>query len=147
MLLNQLRHYHACLEIFKMKPSKESREFSELVGFVSQARPPSAFGLCCDACHLPPCTFGALPRSAEARQVAAPFTGLTLCSACCIKISLSVSCGQVVGCYPKETAGFAAELMQLLDTHHAVLDAGLRQTLVKALILLRNRGQARWIVH
>lgn len=62
---------------------------------------------------------------------------------------LAVSCSvfvyaQVVGCYPKETAGFAAELMQLLDTHHAVLDAGLRQTLVKALILMRNRGQARW---
>lgn len=49
---------------------------------------------------------------------------------------------QVVGCYPKEIADFAAELMQLLDTHHAVLDAGLRQTLVKALILMRNRGQA-----
>lgn len=42
VLLNQLRHYHACLDIFKMKPSKESREFSELVGFISQARPPSA---------------------------------------------------------------------------------------------------------
>ncbi|KAK9834281.1 hypothetical protein WJX81_003203 [Elliptochloris bilobata] len=79
----QLRHYHACLDIFKMKPSKESREFSELVGFISQ----------------------------------------------------------VVGCYPKETEGFAAELMQLLDTHYAVLDSGLRQTLVKALILMRNRGQ------
>ena len=49
-----------------------------------------------------------------------------------------------MGCYPTETAGFAAELMALLDTHHAVLDAGLRQTLVKALILMRNRGQARW---
>lgn len=50
---------------------------------------------------------------------------------------------QVVGCYPKETASFAAELMQLLDTHHAVLDSSLRQTLVKALILMRNRSQAR----
>ena len=49
----------------------------------------------------------------------------------------------MVGCYPKETAGFAAELMQLLDTHSAVLDSSLRQTLVKALILMRNRSQAR----
>ena len=50
---------------------------------------------------------------------------------------------QVVGCYPKETARFAADLMQLLDTHYAVLDSSLRQTLVKALILMRNRSQAR----
>ena len=50
---------------------------------------------------------------------------------------------QVVGCYPKETAGFAAELMQLLETHFAELDSSLRQTLVKALILMRNRSQAR----
>lgn len=31
--------------------------------------------------------------------------------------------------------------MALLDKHHAVLDPALRQSLVKALILLRNRGQ------
>ena len=34
----QLRHYRACLDIFNMKPSKESREFAELVGFIAQAR-------------------------------------------------------------------------------------------------------------
>ena len=44
-------------------------------------------------------------------------------------------------CYPRETEAFAAELIQLLDTHHAVLDPALRRSLVKALILLRNRGQ------
>lgn len=32
----QYRHYKACLEIFKLSPSKESREFSDLVGFVAQ---------------------------------------------------------------------------------------------------------------
>ena len=37
LLGSQFRHYHACLDIFKMKPSKESREFSELVGFIAQA--------------------------------------------------------------------------------------------------------------
>ncbi len=31
--------------------------------------------------------------------------------------------------------------MQLLDTHYAVLDPALRRGLVKALILLRNKGQ------
>lgn len=31
--------------------------------------------------------------------------------------------------------------MGLLDAHHALLDPPLRQSLVKALILLRNRGQ------
>jgi len=58
-------------------------------------------------------------------------------------VGLSSKRAQVVGCYPKEVAGFAAELMRLLDTHHDVLDSALRQALVKALILLRNRGQAR----
>ena len=48
---------------------------------------------------------------------------------------------QVCPCYPKDTEGFAGELIQLLDTHHAVLDPPLRRSLVKALILLRNRGQ------
>eukprot|EP00887_Chlorella_sp_A99_P007365 scaffold2.g7365.t1 len=48
---------------------------------------------------------------------------------------------QVSSCYPRETEGFASQLMELLEKHHAVLDPALRQTLVKALILLRNRGQ------
>lgn len=50
-------------------------------------------------------------------------------------------CAQVAQCYPKDTAGFPAELMQLLDTHSEALDSALRQAAVKALILLRNRGQ------
>jgi len=33
------------------------------------------------------------------------------------------------------------EVTGLLQTHAAVLDPALRQTLVKALILMRNRGQ------
>ena len=33
--------------------------------------------------------------------------------------------------------------MKLLDTHYAVLDPALRRGLVKALILLRNKGQVR----
>ncbi len=45
----QLRHYRACLDIFNMKPSKESREFAELVGFIAQARPPEVW-----ACSLHP---------------------------------------------------------------------------------------------
>ena len=48
---------------------------------------------------------------------------------------------QVAQCYPEDTAGFPAELMQLLDTHSEALDSALRQAAVKALILLRNRGQ------
>lgn len=38
---------------------------------------------------------------------------------------------QVCKCYPKNTADFAPSLMSLLDTHYAVLDAGLRKTLVQ----------------
>lgn len=33
----QFRHYKASLEIFTLKPSKESREFAELVHFIAQA--------------------------------------------------------------------------------------------------------------
>ena len=50
---------------------------------------------------------------------------------------------QVSSRYPKETTDFAPELIQLLDTHFAVLDPALRRGLVKALILLRNKGQVR----
>ncbi|KAL4857462.1 hypothetical protein ACK3TF_002330 [Chlorella vulgaris] len=48
---------------------------------------------------------------------------------------------QVSNSYPQHTGGFAAEISELLDKHHAVLEPTLRQTLVKALILLRNRQQ------
>ena len=54
---------------------------------------------------------------------------------------LDMTVPQVCPCYPKDTEAFAGELIQLLDTHHAVLDPPLRRSLVKALILLRNRGQ------
>ncbi|GFH22547.1 protein SDA1, partial [Haematococcus lacustris] len=46
----------------------------------------------------------------------------------------------VAGSYLRTTAQFAPGLMQLLDTHHAVLDPHLRRTLVQSLILMRNRG-------
>ena len=49
----------------------------------------------------------------------------------------------MAACYPRETEGFAAEVMALLDAHHAVLDGSLRRALVQALILMRKRGQAR----
>lgn len=48
---------------------------------------------------------------------------------------------QVSSSYPKFAEDFAKDLMELLDKHHAVLEPALRQTLVKALILLRNRQQ------
>lgn len=48
---------------------------------------------------------------------------------------------QVAPCYPKRVGGFVEEVTGLLQTHAAVLDPALRQTLVKALILMRNRGQ------
>lgn len=32
----QYRHYQACLNIFRLKPSEESREFAELITFVAQ---------------------------------------------------------------------------------------------------------------
>lgn len=50
---------------------------------------------------------------------------------------------QVCTCYPEQTAGFAQEVMDLLDRHYAVLNSALRQSLVKSLILLRNRGHLK----
>ena len=48
---------------------------------------------------------------------------------------------QVCGLYPKHSAGFAEEIMGLLDKHHLVLDPALRKVMTQALILLRNRRQ------
>ncbi|DBB17096.1 TPA: hypothetical protein ACH3X3_014180 [Trebouxia sp. C0006] len=81
----QWRHYKACLDIFNLKPSKDSKEFADLVTFIAQV-----------------CT-----------------------------------------CYPEQTTGFAQEVMDLLDRHYAVLNSALRQSLVKSLILLRNRGHLK----
>ena len=50
---------------------------------------------------------------------------------------------QVCTCYPQQTAGFAQEVMDLLDKHYAILSSSLRQSLVKSLILLRNRGHLK----
>lgn len=50
---------------------------------------------------------------------------------------------QVCTCYPQQTSGFAQEVMLLLDTHYAVLNSALRQSLVKSLILIKNRGQLK----
>lgn len=48
---------------------------------------------------------------------------------------------QVSSSYPNFTEGFCTDVMDLLDKHHAVLESALRQTLVKSLILMRNRQQ------
>lgn len=34
----QWRHYKACLDIFNLKPSKDSKEFADLVTFIAQVR-------------------------------------------------------------------------------------------------------------
>lgn len=78
----QYRHYKASLEIFKLKPTGDSREFGDLVGFISQ----------------------------------------------------------VAACYPRWVLGFAAEVSSLLEEQAAVLDSQLRLALVRALILMRNKG-------
>jgi hypothetical protein len=36
-------HYKACLDLFNLNPSKESREFADLVNFVAQAWPALVF--------------------------------------------------------------------------------------------------------
>ncbi|KAL3143573.1 hypothetical protein ABBQ38_002370 [Trebouxia sp. C0009 RCD-2024] len=34
----QWRHYKACLDIFNLKPSKDSKDFADLVTFIAQVR-------------------------------------------------------------------------------------------------------------
>ncbi|CAH1776930.1 unnamed protein product [Owenia fusiformis] len=47
---------------------------------------------------------------------------------------------QVSHCYAKELADFPQQLREVLQRHSTVLDPGLRMNLVKALMLLRNKG-------
>jgi protein SDA1 len=48
--------------------------------------------------------------------------------------------GHVAASYPAEMKGFPAQISELLEKHCSVLDPDLRKTLVKTLILVRNRG-------
>ncbi|KAI8148549.1 SDA1-domain-containing protein [Fennellomyces sp. T-0311] len=47
---------------------------------------------------------------------------------------------QVCQCYPKETAEFPQQLVDLLQQHCVVLNPDVRKSFVQALILLRNKG-------
>ncbi|XP_015716968.1 protein SDA1 homolog [Coturnix japonica] len=47
---------------------------------------------------------------------------------------------QVAHCYPEHMANFPQQLKELLSYHHTVLDADLRMTFCKALMLLRNKN-------
>lgn len=47
---------------------------------------------------------------------------------------------QVAHCYTDELKLYPQELMNLLQSHHTVLDPGMRITLCRALILLRNKN-------
>ncbi|KAI5705032.1 hypothetical protein M8J76_014620 [Diaphorina citri] len=47
---------------------------------------------------------------------------------------------QVAQCYPDSLSCFAQQLMDVLNTHNTILDANMRMTFCKALILLRNKG-------
>ena len=149
-LLLQYRHYKACLDIFNLHPSKDSREFADLIGFVAQVRPST---LQC-ACNMTPA------RSSAASEDESCPSNVTGCSMQTLhterlrwrkllglleaaSIWRNPCLSQVAPCYPKRVGGFVEEVTGLLQTHAAVLDPALRQTLVKALILMRNRDQAR----
>ncbi|KAJ4436034.1 hypothetical protein ANN_18661 [Periplaneta americana] len=47
---------------------------------------------------------------------------------------------QVSYCYPDVLANYPQELMDILQTHHTILDSAMRMTLCRALILLRNKN-------
>lgn len=46
----------------------------------------------------------------------------------------------VASCYPEDTEPFPGQLMQLLETHASVMDPSVRMAIVKALILMHNKG-------
>jgi protein SDA1 len=48
--------------------------------------------------------------------------------------------GHVAASYPAEMKGFPGQISELLEKHCSVLDPDLRKSLVKTLILVRNRG-------
>lgn len=54
---------------------------------------------------------------------------------------LATFLAHVSTCYPQDTASLPAEIVSLLDSHASILDPGLRISLVKSLILLRNKNQ------
>ncbi|XP_069677590.1 protein SDA1 homolog [Periplaneta americana] len=47
---------------------------------------------------------------------------------------------QVSYCYPDVLTNYPQELMDILQTHHTILDSAMRMTLCRALILLRNKN-------
>ena len=72
-----------------------------------------------------------------------PVLPLVLCSCCCSCTGSSSVLGvasQVAHCYPNETKTTFLELMDLLSKSFSVLQPPVRLVLVKALILMHNRG-------
>lgn len=132
----QLRHYKAALAVFTLKPSEEYEEFAQLVTFIAQVATLICFSfLATDKSQLT--CFRSIISSHEDWKADAIFhLNPQLCTS-----EMPLPCWQVSSCYPEQTAGFASEISDLLEKHYAVLNNGLRQTLVKALILLRNRNQ------
>lgn len=53
---------------------------------------------------------------------------------------LVIFLAQIAQCYPVELKEFPQELMTILQTHHTILDAAMRMTFCRALILLRNKN-------
>eukprot|EP00124_Ichthyophonus_hoferi_P000268 Ihof_evm24s9 gene=Ihof_evmTU24s9 len=79
--LQQLRHFESNLQIFQMNPQAESKDFGELVSFLSHT----------------------------------------------------------ANLYPKHAAQFPLQVMNLLETHAAVMKPDVRRDLCKAVILLRGK--------
>ena len=127
----QLRHYKASLALLRLQPGGQSREFGELVHFVAQARTTRVSS-----------TAGHLGSSAGHASVpGSPPAHLRRRSAAQGCARSGSGAAQVAHCYPAETGAFPGELMELLGGSFAQLPSPLRLVLVKALVLLHNRGR------
>jgi hypothetical protein len=125
----QYRHYQACLNVLRLKPSGEAKEFGELISFVAQVRGHRV---------------GARSTTRRGAHIGHPGARRAWTNPDLAKSVLPPLSTQVSKCYPRTTAGFAPEVMALLEGQAAHLDPALRRGLVQALILLRNRNQVRW---
>lgn len=126
----QYRHYKACLDIFKLRPSKESREFADLVGFMAQVSRWSSQGALQShtvQLHVRCYMFGAaLQLHAHIYMDSDP--AVAACSGHNGEHCLPSP--QVASCYPKEVQGFSAEVSGLLEEQATALDSATRLALV-----------------
>lgn len=110
--MQQLRHFEASLHIFQLNPQAESKEFGELVTFLSHVRRAS---------------------------LQSDMHRYTRHSSDNSNIHTHTHSMQVVNLYPHIAVQFPTQLLGLLESHASVMQPETRRDLCKAVILLRGK--------